>query len=119
MAGVSCRWHDLRHTFISRCGENGIADQTLLALAGQLSRKVLERYSHARNESKRAAVKMLDIPAREIPTHNFHHSQRMQHRAISCKSFVFMVGAEGFEPPTLCSQTRFSGLLKAVEIELR
>lgn len=65
LAGVSCRWHDLRHTFISRCGENGIADQTLLALAGQLSRKVLERYSHARNESKRAAVKMLDIPISE------------------------------------------------------
>jgi hypothetical protein len=37
-------------------------DQTLLALAGLLSRRGLERYSHARNESKRAAVKMLDIP---------------------------------------------------------
>jgi hypothetical protein len=48
-----------------------VADQTPLALAGQLSRKMLERYSHARNESKRAAVKMLDLPiARvlELPT---------------------------------------------------
>jgi integrase len=61
-AGVQCRWHDMRHTFISRLGENRVADQTLLALAGQLSRRVLERYSHARNESKRAAIKMLDNP---------------------------------------------------------
>jgi integrase len=62
LAKVECRWHDMRHTFISRMGENRVADQTLLALAGQLSRKMLERYSHARNESKRAAVKMLDLP---------------------------------------------------------
>lgn len=61
LARIECRWHDMRHTFISRMGENRVADQTLLALAGQLSRKVLERYSHARNESKRAAVKMLDL----------------------------------------------------------
>jgi integrase len=60
VAAVSCRWHDMRHTFISRMGENMVADQTLLALAGQLSRKMLERYSHVRNESKRAAIKSLD-----------------------------------------------------------
>jgi hypothetical protein len=28
-----------------------------------------------------------------------------------------LVGAEGFEPPTLCSRTSFRRLLKAVEIE--
>jgi integrase len=76
LAGISCRWHDMRHTFISRMGENRVADQTLLALAGQLSRKVLERYSHARNESKRAAVKMLDIPQDRMSPPIFHHSPR-------------------------------------------
>jgi integrase len=59
-ANVSCRWHDMRHTFISRMGENKVADQTLMAITGHLSRKTLERYSHARMESKRAAVKTLD-----------------------------------------------------------
>ncbi len=59
-AKVSCRWHDLRHSFISACGANGVAEQTLMAITGQLSRKTLERYSHARMEAKRAAVRMLD-----------------------------------------------------------
>jgi hypothetical protein len=30
---------------------------------------------------------------------------------------VTLVGAEGFEPPTLCSQNRSNDLLKPVEIE--
>jgi integrase len=62
-AVVSCRWHDMRHTFISRMGENGVPDQTLMAMTGQLSRKTLERYSHTRMESKRAAVRTFDLGA--------------------------------------------------------
>ena len=60
-AEVSCRWHDKRHTFVSRLGENMVSDQTLMAITGHLSKKMLERYSHARNESKRAAVRTLDL----------------------------------------------------------
>jgi integrase len=60
IAEVSCRWHDLRHTFVSRMGENKVSDQTLKAMTGHLSQKMLERYSHARMESKRAAVRTLD-----------------------------------------------------------
>jgi hypothetical protein len=61
-AGVSCRWHDKRHTFVSQLGENMVSDQTLMAITGHLSKKMLERYSHARMESKRAAVRTLDLP---------------------------------------------------------
>lgn len=67
LAKVNCRWHDLRHTFVSKMGENGVSEQTLLALTGHMSRKMLERYSHSRNESKRAAVKMLDA----LPTEGY------------------------------------------------
>jgi len=67
-AGVECRWHDLRHTFISNLGEHKVGEQTLMALTGHLSRKMLERYSHARKESKRAAVRLLDKMPEPLPS---------------------------------------------------
>jgi integrase len=71
-ANVGCRWHDMRHTFISRMGENKVADQTLMAITGQLSRKTLERYSHTWMESKRAAVKSLDLMREPIASPQNH-----------------------------------------------
>ena len=55
-ASVSCRWHDLRHSFVSRMAESQASDATIMSLAGHLSRKMMERYSHTRNEAKRQAV---------------------------------------------------------------
>jgi integrase len=54
--GVSCRLHDLRHTFATRLAENGASESTMLALMGQMSRAMLERYSHIRMAAKREAV---------------------------------------------------------------
>lgn len=62
LAKVTCRWHDLRHTFVSRMAEGQAADATIMALAGHLSRKMLEHYSHVRNEAKRQAIAALDRP---------------------------------------------------------
>ena len=62
-AGVQCRWHDLRHTFVSSMAEGQASDATIMALAGHLSRKMMERYSHTRNESKRQAIAALDRTA--------------------------------------------------------
>jgi hypothetical protein len=61
-AGIKCRWHDLRHSSVSRTGEGGASDQTLLALYGWMSRKMLETYSHTRIEAKRQAVAVFDLP---------------------------------------------------------
>jgi integrase len=55
-AKVECRWHDARHTFISKLGESGASDTDILALAGHVSLKMLRRYSHSGNERKRAAI---------------------------------------------------------------
>jgi integrase len=55
-SGVKCRFHDLRHTSISRLAEGQASDQTIMAIAGHVSRKMLERYSHIRMEAKRRAV---------------------------------------------------------------
>jgi integrase len=54
--GISCRLHDLRHTFATRLAENGVAESTMLALMGHMSRSMLERYSHIRMTAKRDAV---------------------------------------------------------------
>jgi integrase len=58
-AKVSCRFHDLRHTFISRLAESQASDSTVMALAGHVSRAMMERYSHIRMEAKRQAVDTL------------------------------------------------------------
>jgi integrase len=55
-AHVACRLHDLRHTFATQLAENGVAESTMLALMGHMSRAMLERYSHIRIASKRDAV---------------------------------------------------------------
>jgi integrase len=66
MAGLNFRWHDLRHTFVSRLAENpAISEQTITALAGHVSKRMLERYSHIRTQAKRAAIESLETG--EIP----------------------------------------------------
>ena len=42
-----------------------VSDATITALAGHLSVKMKERYSHVRAEAKRLAVATLDIPQME------------------------------------------------------
>jgi integrase len=59
-AKVDCRWHDMRHTFVSRLAESQASDATIMSLAGHLSRKMMERYSHTRAEAKRAAIEVFD-----------------------------------------------------------
>jgi integrase len=54
--GVSCRLHDLRHTFATRLAESGASESTMLALMGHMSRAMLERSSHIRMAAKREAV---------------------------------------------------------------
>jgi hypothetical protein len=88
-ASVSCRWHDMRHTFISRMGENKVSGQTLLASAGQLSRRVLERYSHARNESKRVASRCSIWPPDKISPHKIPHNRKFGIKALQAELFFY------------------------------
>lgn len=61
-AGVECRFHDLRHTAITKLAEEGVPDSTMKALAGHVHEKMLERYSHIRMAAKRSAVEALALP---------------------------------------------------------
>ncbi|MGH9357699.1 MAG: tyrosine-type recombinase/integrase, partial [Terriglobia bacterium] len=53
-AGLDYRWHDARHTFVSRLCENpAVSETTIMALAGHVSKRMMERYSHVRTQAKR------------------------------------------------------------------
>lgn len=66
-AKVSCRLHDLRHTALTKMAESGTPESTMLALAGHMSRAMLERYSHIRMAAKREAVEALSLTPKEAP----------------------------------------------------
>ena len=50
------RFHDLRHHAITELAESQASDQTIMAIAGQVSSKMLAHYSHVRLEAKRHAL---------------------------------------------------------------
>lgn len=58
-AGVKCRFHDTRVTCISRMAEGQASDMTVMAIAGHVSRRMLEHYSHIRMAAKRSALDAL------------------------------------------------------------
>jgi integrase len=63
-AKVEARWHDLRHTLVSRLAENPtISEETIRALAGHVSSQMLSRYAHIRAQAKRAAIESLEAVA--------------------------------------------------------
>jgi|HubBroStandDraft_6_1064221.scaffolds.fasta_scaffold289500_2 integrase len=65
-AGVSGRFHDTRHTLITELAETGAGDQTIMDIAGHVSRQMLARYSHIRMEAKRRALEAVELT--DVPT---------------------------------------------------
>jgi integrase len=56
-AGFHCRFHDLRVTCITKLPESCQAnDQTIMSIAGHVSKRMLEHYSRIRTDTKRAAL---------------------------------------------------------------
>lgn len=53
------RFHDLRHQAITELAEAGASDATLMALAGHMTRDMIEHYSHVRMEAKRHVLDKL------------------------------------------------------------
>jgi len=56
-AGIAAlRFHDLRHHAITELAESQASDATIMAIAGHVSREMLEHYSHVRLDLKRKAL---------------------------------------------------------------
>ena len=53
------RFHDLRHHAITELAESNASEQTIMSVAGHVSRQMMEHYSHIRLEAKRQAVAAL------------------------------------------------------------
>ena len=58
-AQVKGRWHDNRHTLITDLAESGAGDQTIVDIAGHVSKQMLKHYSHIRMEAKRHALEAI------------------------------------------------------------
>lgn len=62
-AGVTCRWHDLRHTFCTRLLEGAVSFPMLAAIMGwspATTARTAKRYGHVSMEAKKLAVATLD-----------------------------------------------------------
>ena len=58
------RFHDLRHTVVTRLLEAGEPDHVVESITGHLSRRMLEHYSHIRLSAKRGALDRLGESAK-------------------------------------------------------
>jgi len=82
------RFHDLRHCAITQLAENGASDSTIMAIAGHVSKRMLERYSHVRMEAKRVALEALAQSTKTAgydpgydTNHDTNQATEMVHRA--------------------------------------
>jgi integrase len=104
-AGVKgFRFHDCRHHAITELAESQASDSTIMALAGHVSRKMLDHYSHVRQEAKREAVNMLsekrpnNAQTRGYDTNS--DTNRIPSEQVPPYVIENMVGTIGFEPTT-------------------
>jgi integrase len=77
-AGVRGRWHDNRHTLITELAESGAGDETIMGIAGHVSRAMLSRYSHIRMAAKRHALDEIAASQRAADEKRQKETERQQ-----------------------------------------
>jgi hypothetical protein len=71
---------DLRHTCITKLAESQASEQTLMAIAGHVSKRMLAHHSHIRMAAKRAALDgLVSIPERPVFEAGVHQSVHQIH----------------------------------------
>jgi len=95
------RFHDLRHHAITEMGEAGVPEQTMMSIAGHVSKQMLDRYSHTRIEAMRAAVAVF---SKSKSNETIQETTAAEIEVYSDVNLLIsqkdMVGACGFEPQT-------------------
>ena len=96
------RPHDLRHHAITKLAESvDASEQTIMSIAGHVSREMLTHYSHIRQEAKRKAVAALDnvtITSRLADWKT--NTEEWGRLELKQKKRLIMVGTGRFELPT-------------------
>jgi integrase len=106
LAGL--RFHDLRHLAITELAESQVSDQTIMAIAGHVSQKMLARYSHVRSEARRQAVATLSARPTgtwftQTQSTGYDTNSDTKHDVVELPAVEVienMVGPWGLEPQT-------------------
>ena len=83
LAGL--RFHDLRHTAITKLAESMASEQTIMAIAGHVCRKMLEHYSHIRMDAKRTAIDAIAVPGFDSVVNQNVHQIRSEKTVAPAK----------------------------------
>lgn len=70
------RSHDNRHTLITDLAESGAGDQTIMNIAGHVSKQMLRHYNYIRMEAKRNALEAIVKPWKSV---NFIYALYINH----------------------------------------
>jgi integrase len=110
------RFHDLRHQVITELAESKASDQTIMGIAGHVSKKMLQHYSHVRMEAKRNALDALTMkPAQRADSgdttrgYDTKNDTKLSKEVEGIPQMIdSMVELSGIEPLTSSLRTRRS-----------
>jgi integrase len=110
------RFHDLRHHSITELAESQASDATVMSIAGHVSSKMLQHYSHIRMAAKRDAVDSIstkrqvssDLSATMEGYDTNSDTAKVSTRAEPWQVFDSLVDLSGIEPLTSSLRTRRS-----------
>src|ERR1700756_4710355 len=110
------RFHDLRHQAITELAESKASDQTIMSIAGHVSRKMLAHYSHVRLDAKRNALDALTMgrgkqtdSERTSKGYDTNNDTRVSLRSVPMPHVIdSLVELDGLEPSTSSLRTRRS-----------
>jgi len=97
------RFHDVRHHAITELAESQASDSTIMSIAGHVSRKMLEHYSHVRIEAKRRALDSLSMGREGYDTN--HDTKGREAAQQTPEVIENMVELVGLEPTTSSLRT--------------
>jgi integrase len=97
------RFHDIRHHAITELAESQTSDQTIMSIAGHVSTKMLQHYSHIRLAAKRTALDGLSMGRAGYDTN--HVTKRPEAADADSQVIENMVELVGIEPTTSSLRT--------------